>query len=146
MGDCPNEECHERVMGHHRTLYGPDGRSGVAAEVDKKADKKCLNDLSKEVDKKANQECLHKFLKKPPSWVIVLLVTAIIIPLILSINNMRVQQQVDPYVYAKSADVNLNRERVIRVEESTKSMREDICDIKTDVKDIKRLLQRMDRQ
>ena len=28
-GDCPNEECHKKVEGYGRTLYGPDGDAGL---------------------------------------------------------------------------------------------------------------------
>ena len=40
--DCPNEECHSNVEGMRKTLFGPDGLSGVAACVKNAVPKKWL--------------------------------------------------------------------------------------------------------
>ncbi len=35
-GECPNSDCKDRVQGHHTTLFGKDGMSGVVACIGKK--------------------------------------------------------------------------------------------------------------
>ncbi len=36
MTECPNPDCKERVAGHHTTLFGKDGMSGLVSCVSKK--------------------------------------------------------------------------------------------------------------
>jgi len=36
MTECPSPECHRNLEGVRKTLYGPDGKSGVAACVQRK--------------------------------------------------------------------------------------------------------------
>jgi hypothetical protein len=52
-GDCPNDECHERVARHQRTLYGPDGDGGLV-------------------------DCVRKCVKRPPISVCVSILVIII--------------------------------------------------------------------
>lgn len=56
MGECPSKECHERVIGHHRTLYGLDGTGGIVG-------------------------CMKQFVKKKTVWIALI---AIGIPLIVT--------------------------------------------------------------
>jgi len=42
MPECPSKECHDRVDGHHRTLFGLDGKGGLIGCLDKYVTRKTL--------------------------------------------------------------------------------------------------------
>ncbi|MDY6893810.1 MAG: hypothetical protein SVO01_00105 [Thermotogota bacterium] len=52
-GDCPNEECHKKMEGYGRTLYGPDGDGGLV-------------------------DCVRKCIKRPPVSVCVAIIGIVI--------------------------------------------------------------------
>ena len=42
MPECPSKDCHDRVDGHHRTLFGLDGKGGMIGCLSKYVTRKTL--------------------------------------------------------------------------------------------------------
>lgn len=112
----PIDKCHcnDRVKGHEQIIHGEDGKSGLVVDVAKKIDKTCLNE----------------YWKKPKSWVIALIISAIIIPSVLTAVGMWRDQGITPYVYAKKERVNANVSKI----NSNSSKLETIEKIQNDIK------------
>lgn len=122
MGECPSKECHNRVDGHHRTLYGPDGRSGVTADLIKKADKSCLKE----------------YVKKPPVALVAVILTVILVPTVVTGVKVWSGQEMSPHIYAKKEQVSDHETRISVAEERYKQIQQDIVEIKTAIKDQKK--------
>jgi len=126
MGGCPNAECHARLDGLHKTMFGEEGRKGVSGDVEKlgltKADKTCLKD----------------YFKKPSGWLVSLIIAAILIPMVMAGVNIWIQQAVNPYVYAPASAPQDNRKNIIVLQENSKAISGDVADIKLIVAEQKR--------
>jgi len=118
MGECPSKECHNRVEGHHNTLYGPDGRGGVVGEMPGKADKSCLK----------------HYVKRPPSWLIVAVVAPVLLILIGTGIKVWSSQESSPHVYTKKEDSQKRETRLTVVERSQEQVARDITEIKNTIK------------
>jgi len=122
MGECPSKECHNRVEGHHNTLYGPDGRGGVVGEMPGKADKSCLK----------------HYVKRPPSWLIVAVVAPVLLILIGTGIKVWSSQESSPHVYTKKEDSQKRETRLTVVEKEQDQFQtqvaRDIDEIKNTIK------------
>lgn len=119
MSECPNKDCRDRVDGHHKTLYGDDGRGGVTADVQKKADKGCL----------------REYMKKPPVVLIVALITMILVPTIVTGVKVWSGQEMSPHIYAKKEKVSDHETRISVAEERYKQIQKDVSEIKEAIKE-----------
>jgi len=125
MEKCPSQDCHDRVVGHHTTLYGQDGMGGVTGEISKKANKTCLKD----------------YIKKPSAIVLVFIISAIIVPLLITGIKVWSQQGISPHIYTTKAESQIREGRVIILEQTNKKIAYDIGEIKMVLKEQKAEMQ-----
>ena len=132
---CPiNGDCKE-FEGIHRTLYGTDGRGGLNADMDKKAD----------------VICLAKYIRKPhPAW-IGIVIGAIAIPLIISFWTLSKANEINPHVFAKKDRVSLleSNQKIInlklnqiqeKLEEMKATQKETKKDVNSHLDEIKEMI------
>ena len=119
MGECPNTDCHDKVIK--------------------------LENL------KADKTCLSAYLKKPPGWLVTIIVAVIAIPLVVTALNVWAQQKVAPTVFAPVGDCRKNTERIISLEENVKAiqeikvgMKEQRADFNRQMEEVKRLIRQID--
>lgn len=140
MGDCPSQECHQRVAGHHKTLYGDDGMSGVVEAVKRKAD----------------AECLQKYLKRPPTPVLITIIGLFVVPFCLTVVKVWSQQELNPHIYTRSTDSQVREQRIIALEKDAEFVRENITaikgalhdqrlEMKEDCTEIKKMIEQLQR-
>ena len=133
MGECPSKECHNRVEGHHNTLYGPDGRGGVVGEMPGKAGKDELKSYAKDF-----KECLRHYVRRPPTW----LIASVVIPLLIVFVGTGIKvwssQESSPHVYTKKEDSQKRETRLTVVERAQEQVARDIDEIKNTIKAQKR--------
>ena len=125
MEKCPSQDCHDRVVGHHTTLYGQDGMGGLTGDMPKKAYKTCLKD----------------YIKKPSAVILVCIISAIIIPLLITGIKVWSQQEVSPHIYTTKSESQIRETRVIILEQTNKKIACDIAEIKVVLKEQKAEMQ-----
>ena len=126
MAEYPSKECHNRVNGHHRILYGPDGRRGVTADLIKKADKTCLKE----------------YVKKPPVALVAVILTVILVPAVLTGVKVWSGQEMSPHIYARKEKISDHEAGIRVVEEQYKQIQQDVREIKEAIKEVKALIQK----
>ena len=107
----------------------------------------CHENFVVDLNKKADKTCLAAYLKKPPAWMITILIAAIAIPLIATALNVWAQQKVAPTVFASVSTCQKNTERIITLEENVKaiqeikaSMKEQRADFNQQMEEVKALI------
>jgi len=116
-GGCDDlKETNKAVFGEHR--------DGLTYQIDKKQDKTCMN----------------KYIKKPPGWAIVLIITFIIAPTYGTGWKVWFGQSISQYLYASSArvdqvekkadkndkEIGIMKEQIHRIDETTGQTRVEV--------------------
>ena len=119
MGECPSKECHSKVQGIAHTLYGLDGREGLARDIEKKVER---NEL-------------ERFVKKPPLALVIVFVTALFIPTAITVAESWRVQDLSPYLYASAETVHQHSTRIKLLEKSCDDINKNVKEIKDEVKE-----------